>query len=128
MRKSLTEVPGEVDLPKFQITYSQSLVKSLQALGMHDAFQSGVAEFDSMIDPPYHLSISDVKHKTYLAVDEDGTEAAAATSVEMVKSLARPSHIEPFKMVVDHPFLCAIVNRETSAIAFLGEINDPTAK
>jgi serpin B len=69
-------------------------------------------------------AISDVIHKTFVEVNEQGTEAAAVTAVKMVAT-AMPSRDERFTLVADHPFFCAIRDNETGAILFMGTIADP---
>jgi serpin B len=67
--------------------------------------------------------VSGVLHKTYLEVNEEGTEAAAVTSVVVANAVANEP--EPFTMIVDHPFFCAIHNEETGSILFMGAITEP---
>lgn len=108
-------------LPKFRAAgVTIPLGKSLQALGMKTAFDvpAGSANFDRMADK--HLAISEVFHQTFIALDEDGTEAAAATAA--VIALPAPPHPE---VRVDRPFLFAIQHRASGACLFLGRITDP---
>ncbi|MEW5702827.1 MAG: serpin family protein [Candidatus Zixiibacteriota bacterium] len=107
-------------IPRFRLEYEASLVEPLQALGMGVAF-SGEADFSAMTPSPHlPLMISNVKHKTFLEVNEEGTEAAAATSVEI--SL---TSLGPFVMNVDHPFFCAIRDDSTGVVLFMGAVNEP---
>jgi serine protease inhibitor len=117
------ERKGEVALPRFKIEYEQSLVKTLQALGMGIAFTPG-ADFSKMVVPPATAAISDVLHKTFVEVNEEGTEAAAVTGVKMMAT-AMPRPDEKFSFVCDHPFLCAIRDDVTGSVLFLGAIYDP---
>jgi serine protease inhibitor len=112
---------GEIVLPKFETTYSKRLNEALQEMGMRLAF-SGSADFSRIHSG---LSISDVEHKTWVKVDEQGTEAAAATSIGMELSAAvgTPS---PFVMIVDHPFCFAITEQQSGALLFAGVVMDPT--
>jgi len=113
---------GTIQLPKFTIEYEKSLKGVLSALGMAVAFEGG-ADFRAM--SPERLYIGDVRHKTYVDVNEEGTEAAAVTAVTMLRaSMPEPPE---FKMVVDRPFLFAIRDNETGSVLFLGAIVDPTA-
>ena len=114
---------GEVMLPRFRIEFGTSLVQGLKLLGMGEAF-SPRADFSRMVVPPASAAISDVIHKTFVEVNEEGTEAAAVTAVKMLAT-AMPNRDEPFRFVCDHPFLCAIRDDETGAVLFLGLINDP---
>lgn len=111
-----------VSLPKFTLEYAVRLNDVLKALGMAEAFDPCRADFTNMYDvqPPAHAWIDDVRHKTFVDVNEEGTEAAAATSVGMALSSA------PLRIVVDRPFLFAIRERLTGSILFLGKIMNPT--
>ncbi|HUU44911.1 MAG TPA: serpin family protein [Acidobacteriota bacterium] len=108
-----------VMLPRFRLEYEQSLKNSLIALGMGPAF-SDMAEFSEMTSLP--VMISDVKHKTFLQIDEQGTEAAAVTSVEIVFTSLPEYPVLEF----NRPFLCVIVDDGTGAILFIGAVADPS--
>ena len=81
------------------------------------------ADFSAM--SPEDLYISDVVHEVFVSVDEDGTEAAAATAVVMAETSA-PA--EPVRLTVDRPFLYWIVDEPTGAVLFLGRVLDPTQR
>jgi len=119
----LEERKGTVVLPRFKIEFEQNLVKTLEALGMGVAFTPG-ADFSRMVVPPATAAISDVLHKTFVEVNEEGTEAAAVTGVKMMAT-AMPREEEKFSFVCDHPFLCAIRDDVTGSVLFLGAIYDP---
>lgn len=107
-------------LPKFKLRYEEKLKRYLSDLGMEVAFEPGQADF-SRINPDEQLFISKVKHKTFVDVNEEGTEAAAVTSVEMkLTSVGNEAY-----MIVDHPFLFAIRERNSGTILFIGKIEDP---
>ncbi|HTD59041.1 MAG TPA: serpin family protein [Gemmatimonadaceae bacterium] len=110
-------------LPKFHIEYQTTLNDPLKALGMDVAFDSRRADFSRMIRDA-GVFISTVVQKTYVDVDEQGTEAAAATGVTVQTSSYHP---EP-EMIVDRPFITAIRDDRTGLILFLGQINDPTQR
>ena len=116
-------------LPKFKLTSpSLSLKESLTALGMKSAFDqpAGSANFDKVAPRQgnEYLYIDDVFHKTFISVDEHGTEAAAATAVAIAgRAFVRPA--EPIEVRVDHPFLYAIQDRASGACLFLGRLSDP---
>ena len=114
---------GEVrlSLPKFKFRTQSALSTALQTLGMTKAF--GAAADFSGITKQQALSISDVIHEAYIAVDEDGTEAAAATAV----MLAGAAPMEPVKLAIDRPFIFALRDKDTGAVLFLGRVTDPTA-
>jgi serine protease inhibitor len=89
---------------------------------MEKAFSSQ-ANFSNMTSAS--VTINEVKHKTFVEVNEEGTEAAASTSVGMALTSARMPAEEPFKMIVDRPFFCAIRDNQTGTILFMGSIKDP---
>lgn len=115
---------GELDvfLPRFRLEYEQLLNKTLQSLGMERAFAPGLADFSGMSPAGAGLYISKVKQKTYVDVNEEGTEAAAVTSVEMRVVSAPPS------FVANRPFLVAIRERLSGTILFLGLIGAPPSE
>ena len=120
-------------LPKFRIEPpSADLGDALVALGMKTAFDQpqGSANFDRMAPrkPDDYLFISKVIHKTFLALDEKGTEAAAATAVVMMEATAMMERPKPVEVKVDRPFLFAIQHGPSGACLFLGQVNDPSAK
>ncbi len=110
---------GFIRLPRFQMDYEVKLNDALQALGMGEAF-SNKADFSQMGEK---FQISEVKHKTFVEVNEEGTEAAATTSVGIVAT-SLPVN-EPFRMIVDRPFFCAMRDNQTGSILFMGSILDP---
>jgi len=118
------EKEGTVILPKFKLEYENNLNSALKSLGMTVAFDSQ-ADFSKMRANPLQkdLFISEVIHKTYVDVNEEGTEAAAVTEVGMKATAARPD--ETFFMEVNKPFYFAIVDRETSELLFMGIILEP---
>jgi serpin B len=112
-------------LPRFRVTSGFALRPLLAALGMPLAF-SPEADF-SGITTAQRLRIDQVAHKAYIDVNEDGTEAAAATAVIM-KASARFMNTEPpVEVIVDRPFLFAITDTEGGLPLFLGRVTDPTA-
>ena len=117
-------------LPKFKLEPpAMSLGRELQALGMKNAFDlpQGSANFDRIAPrrPDDYLYISAVFHKTFLSLDEKGTEAAAATAVAMALGAAEREKPKPVEVRVDHPFLFAIQHRPSGACLFLGHVSDP---
>ncbi len=122
------EREGHLELPKFTIEYEASLKRQLSEMGMEKAFQEEGADFSNMWypKPDSNVYIGDVLHKTYVKVNEKGTEAAAVTVVEMkLMETAAVMHESPFEMIVDRPFVCAIVDQQTGMILFVGAIFDP---
>jgi serpin B len=115
------EGPVALYLPRFELDWERQLNPDLQALGMVDAFEPGLADFGPMASNPLgpNLHIKRVKQKTFLKVDEKGTEAAAVTSVEMSVTCACPSG---FQVRADRPFLLAIRERLSGTVLFAGLI------
>ncbi|MBN1389150.1 MAG: serpin family protein [Candidatus Thermoplasmatota archaeon] len=116
----LSEEKVSVNLPKFRLETDYDLVPPLSDLGMPDAFDGG-ADFSGM-DGTGGLFISGVYHKAFVEVNEEGTEAAAATAVVMTLSMNGPRHIY---FTADHPFLFIIQQRQTGNILFMGSLSDP---
>ena len=125
---TLTEI--ELSLPKFKLEPPVfKLAETLRSLGMTHAFDDpkGSANFDRMAPrtPKDYLMISEVFHKTYMTLDEKGTEAAAATAVTMTRSTSLIEPTTPVAVRVDHPFLFAIQHRSSGTCLFLGRLCDP---
>jgi serpin B len=112
-----------VFVPKFKMTSQFSLASVLKSMGMKDAFASG-ADF-SGINGKRDLFISAVIHKAYVEVNEEGTEAAAATGVVMRLTSIGPAPIPVFR--ADHPFLFLIRDNLTDSILFIGRVANPKA-
>ena len=121
----------ELYMPKFKFEPPTiALADQLKTLGMKSAFDepAGSANFSRIAPrrPSDYLAISQVFHKTFIAVDEKGTEAAAATAVAML-AMARmqsPSP-KPIEVKVDRPFVYAIQHVPSGACLFLGRVTDP---
>jgi serine protease inhibitor len=106
-----------VSMPRFRLDFETSLIETLKAMGIRRAFDPGLADFTRLSTAD--LFISDVKHKTFVDVNEEGTEAAAATSVGISVTSAPPT----FR--VDRPFLFAIRERFSGTILFAGRVVEP---
>ena len=116
----LTEQKKKVYLPKFEFKFEDSLVDELSALGMTDAFDDAAANLSGISDAA-QLVISEVMHKTYIKVDERGTEAAAVTGITFgTTSIGLDNSFR-----VDHPFVFAIREKDTNAILFVGKVMNP---
>lgn len=113
---------GTIELPRFELKNTYDLNGPLKALGMVRAFDPNAAQFTKMADR--RVSISAVKQLTYLKVDEEGSEAAAVTSIGIVALAVRQTP-PPFQMIVNRPFFCAIEDRRSHALLFVGAIYDP---
>ncbi len=111
-----------VQLPRFNLEYKASLNQALAALGMDVAFDPGRADFGGINPQEKDLHISDVLHKTFVAVDEEGTEAAAVTAV-VIGVTSTPQRLT---LRLDRPFVFAIREQATDAILFIGKVTDPS--
>lgn len=118
--------PGKIALPRFKIEYSVELAQTLQNLGMKLPF-TRQANFSKLaqVPPGWWIQISSVKHKTFVEVNEEGTEAAAVTAIGMQAGSAPPPPEAPFTMVVDRPFFAAIRDNSSGLLLFVGAIVDP---
>lgn len=124
-REQFRKEEGHLGLPRFKVEYKTELSEVLKAAGMPCAFEDNCADFKKMIEQ--NAMISRVLHKTYLEVNEKGTEAAAATAIEMSVTSAPMNPKPPFEMICDRPFVVAIRDEKTNAILFVGAIVDPPA-
>lgn len=119
----LSENTHKVDLsmPRFKYKYKRNLNDDLINLGMGIAF-TDLANFSNISDS--RLKISRVLHQTFIETNEEGTEAAAATVVEIINTVANPTTVE--KVILDHPFLYFIRETSTGTVLFMGRVSDPT--
>jgi serine protease inhibitor len=117
-----------VVLPKVKIEANYELNDAMMALGLTDAF-SGDADFSRLIEGagPGDLAISKVLHKTFLEIDEKGTEAAAATAIMMERMAIFIPDEEPVEFRADHPFLLALRHKPTGMVMFMGRVEAPPA-
>jgi len=118
--ESINYTRVELSFPKFSFTQELALNDVLAAMGMPTAF-SDSADFSGM-SAGANLAISDVRHKAFIDVNEEGTEAAAATAVGISLTSMPPASIP---VVVDHPFIFMIRDKETKAILFFGRVVNP---
>nr|XP_039261441.1 leukocyte elastase inhibitor-like [Styela clava] len=112
-----TEV--SVTLPKFTMTFSANLEDTYQSMGVESIF-SKAADFGRMTDSE-DFFISNIRHKAFIEVNEEGTEAAAATTLTGARTLRRSPNF-----ICDHPFIFYIVHKKTNVILFLGRYVTPT--
>ena len=124
---SLGEEEIDLKLPRFRTASTVPATTVLRAMGMQLAFDASHADFSGMAQLPagHTLSISDVFHKAFVDVNEEGTEAAAATAVVMSEAAAiqRP----PAQVVADHPFLFLLRDRRSGTVIFMGRVATPAA-
>ncbi len=109
-------------LPKFEIDTKYFIKDILISLGINSAFIDGLADFSKM-DGTKNLVIDSVIHQAYVGIDEEGTEAAAATAVVMRLTSAMPEEEKIFN--ANRPFIFFIEEKETKAILFVGKLNNP---
>ena len=124
--KSFGLTPGDLMLPRFKVEWESKLNEALKALGMAEAFDPLRANFSQIAErnSSNNLYISEVKHKSWAEVNEEGTEAAAATSVGVfTTSVQQPR--EKFVMKVDRPFFFAIRDNQTGVVLFMGSVANP---
>ncbi len=122
--KAMRRQDGMIQLPRFELGYSIALNDTLEQMGMGIAFSPNQADFSKMTAENVHISA--VQHKTFLEVNEEGTEAAAVTSMGITRiSLDEGPKPERFSMIVDRPFFMAIRDNRTQTILFMGSIVDP---
>lgn len=116
---------GDIGLPKIELEYEKNLNDILKAMGMEIAFDEEQADFGLMYDRSKsgeNIYIGNVRHKTFLRLDEKGTEAAGVTSVEMKEECAEKEE-DKFTMIMDRPFFFTIQDENTGTILFMGSIN-----
>jgi len=121
---SLAKQKVVVFIPKFKLTDQFALADVLKSMGMTDAFLPGLADFSGM-NGKKDLFISAVIHKAYVDVNEEGTEAAAATGITMGITSA-PARMPVFR--ADRPFLFLIRDNHTGSILFIGRVMNPVSQ
>lgn len=109
-----------LSLPKFEVEYGRELVDDLKSLGMRKAFDKDKAELYGMGRAKGNLYVSDVAQKTYLKVDEEGTEAASIVKVEVNVAVSMGEEID-----FNRPFIYAIMDLENNLPIFMGVMNNP---
>lgn len=112
----------DVTMPRFKFAFEIGLNDVLKKMGMQKAFQPNIADFSKITDED--LYISSVKHKSFIDVNETGTEAAAVTSITF-STTSIGNEPPKISFLVDKPFVFAITEKDTDAILFIGEVNNP---
>lgn len=120
MTTGFIETEVTLQMPSFELEYVKSLGDILQLMGMTDAFDAGAADFSNLFEE-VDSYISEVLHKTYVKVDEVGTEAAAVTAVVIETLSANDNY-----MILDRPFIFVIRENNSGTIMFIGKIVDPS--
>lgn len=116
---------GNVGLPRFKVEDRMELQDQLKAIGLAIAFDPDHADFSEMAKTVDRFFISEVVHKTFMEVNEEGTEAAAATAVVMRATMAPMNPEQPFEMIVNRPFFIVLHDDETGEDLFYGRIVKP---
>lgn len=128
LRSGLERRKGMVAIPRFKFEKTYGMVEPLKAMGMKLPFDQARADFSNMSRPSTveeQLYITRVVQKTFVAVDEEGTEAAAATAVVMGARGSSMRGPQPFRFVANRPFFFVIEDTLTETILFIGEVQDP---
>jgi serine protease inhibitor len=113
-----------VTMPRFKFAFETGLNDVLKKMGMLKAFMPNVADFSKISNED--LYISSVKHKSFIDVNETGTEAAAVTSITFSTTSTGPDEqVQKIYFTVDRPFVFAITEKDTDAILFIGEVQNP---
>ena len=122
LKNEMKERKIDVYMPKFKFETKYFMAEDLAQMGMPTAFDPIKADFSGMTGNK-ELYISKVIHQAFVEVNEEGTEAAAATAVVMLKSAMMSD-----RFIADHPFIFIIQDKTTGTILFLGRVSDPTKK
>jgi serpin B len=112
-----------ITMPRFKYSFEIGLNQVLSLMGMPKAFSSSLADFSKISD--IDLYISSAKHKSFIDVNENGTEAAAVTSITFTNTSIGPAEPPKTYFTVDKPFVYAITEKDTEAILFIGEVTNP---
>ena len=119
----------QVVMPRYRMAVESRLNAPLQAMGMEDAFSPSAATFNALLNAEYlarqNAYVGEAKQKVFIEVNEEGTEAAAVTGIEMRTTSAPP---QPVSFVVDRPFILAVRDDQTGALLFIGQVNDPVTQ
>jgi len=122
MRSFEIKDPVVVTMPRFKFAFEISMNKVLDQMGMKKAFQPNIADFSKISSED--LYISSVVHKSYIDVNENGTEAAAVTSITFTTTSVGNEPPKTY-FYVNKPFVFAITEKDTGAILFIGEVQNP---
>ena len=116
-----------IRIPKFKVEESYDLKPILRHLGISEIFDRTAANFTKMVSPElnsHSVYVSDARHKSYIEVNEESSEAAAATTLKMIFTAARINPT-PFEFIADHPFMFVILDKETKTTLFMGRYAEP---
>jgi len=122
--KNFRTKQGTVELPRFKSEYKKDLTDTLKKLGLIKAFDSELSDFNKLTIDKLKAFISKSFHKAVIEVNEEGTEAAAVTDIQ-VRVTSAPAVDTPFEFIADKPFLYFIKEKNTESILFIGVLNNP---
>lgn len=118
----------KLEIPRFKYEYEEKNIKPvLTSMGMGIAFDENLADF-SRINSDHQLFISKIIHKTFIETNEEGTEAAAVTSVEVGTTSVNPDEPQPVYLQVNRPFIYLITEKSSQTILFIGVVNNPSVE
>jgi serpin B len=107
-----------LSMPKFDFSYEKKLNEQLKTMGMTDAFDPDMADFSGISDENIYISF--VKQNTFIELDEEGTEAAAVTTIGMAYTSANLN-----QLIINKPFIFSIRERTTNTLLFIGKVEMP---
>ena len=116
----------EIYLPRFKFDFAQTYTEILQSHGCTDMFSDVVADFSGISTEKPGLSVTSVIQKAFIEVNEEGTEAAAASAVVVARNCVLPKREKPTVFKADRPFIFIIFEKRTSVILFMGKVTDPS--
>ena len=117
-----------IRIPKFKVEESYDLKPILRHLGISEIFDRTTANFTKMVSPQLNshgVYVSNARHKSYIEVNEESSEAAAATTFEITLTSALINPTPPFEFIADHPFMFVILDNETKTTLFMGRYVEP---
>ena len=117
-----------IRIPKFKVEESYDLKPILRHLGISEIFDPTTANFTKMVSPQLNshgVYVSNARHKSYIEVNEESTEAVATTTIEMIVTSAQIYTTPPFEFIADHPFMFVILDNETKTTLFMGRYAKP---
>ena len=118
-------VPVDAAIPKFENEYDTEMSEILKDMGMTNAFDPGMADFSGLgTSTDGNIYINRVLHKTYIAVDEQGTKAGAATAVELMTEAAMIDSAEHKTVYLNRPFIYMLIDSEAKLPVFMGTVMD----
>ena len=123
---SLRKQETIIQIPKFIVEANYDLIPILKRLGITEIFDDSISDFTRMVTPNIkRVYVSDARHKTYIEVNEEGSEAAAATTIVVSTRSGSVKPRQPFQFIADHPFMFLIRDNETGTILFSGRYTNP---